>query len=293
MQFQQAMIVWLQTYLHPQCDLFFGAVTFFGGFNGTIFLWSFFVWCVSYAAGCRLILFTQLVHYIGTLWIKSSVALPRPFETSSSVAAIIPERGYSFPSGHAINGIAYWGYLAWFVKKPWVTVVSALMILLIGLSRVYLGLHYPTDILGGWVLGGLLLFIFIRSTSFLEKYFSRQNFFVKLFWLFGSAFVLAFALIRFGPPDTIGSWAIGNCCVYLGTGLGWMAKNRWLHFEAEEGTWLQKIIRFVVGNLVLMPVISFFPRNMGTFIFASLWITFGAPALFQITGLTKWQTKES
>lgn len=75
---------------------------------------------------------------------------------------------FSFPSGHAFGSIVFYGLLAYlsvkYLPAPWSWVVAAsltTLILLIGLSRVYLGAHYPTDVLGGWLLGGLALALII------------------------------------------------------------------------------------------------------------------------------------
>jgi undecaprenyl-diphosphatase len=59
---------------------------------------------------------------------------------------------YSFPSGHSFVGTVFYGLLASILlrKRRWIAAVTILMAALLGLSRVYLGYHYPTDVLGGW-----------------------------------------------------------------------------------------------------------------------------------------------
>ena len=75
--------------------------------------------------------------------------------------------GYSFPSGHALIAIAVYGILAYFLgeKYPYrrkaIYSLSGIFIFLIGFSRLYLGVHWPSDILAGWLIGGLILYIMI------------------------------------------------------------------------------------------------------------------------------------
>lgn len=75
---------------------------------------------------------------------------------------------FSFPSGHASGSIIAYGlltYLAWhFLPASWaaiVTVTLVLLTILIGISRVYLGAHYASDVLGGWIIGGITLLVII------------------------------------------------------------------------------------------------------------------------------------
>lgn len=69
----------------------------------------------------------------------------------------IAAQGYSFPSGHSTNALTVYGSLALFGKKQFLTVIGIVMPILIGLSRICLGVHYPTDVLVGWVLGALAI----------------------------------------------------------------------------------------------------------------------------------------
>lgn len=76
---------------------------------------------------------------------------------------LVNENSLSFPSGHAMMAIAFWGVLAYFLAKRvrnrfWKNFSVAIIIVLafsISISRVYLGVHWPTDILGSWILGGV------------------------------------------------------------------------------------------------------------------------------------------
>ncbi len=83
---------------------------------------------------------------------------------------IIAENGYSFPSGHSMISFAYYGFLIYLVNKniknkkiktPLIVFLS-LLILVIGISRIYLGVHYVTDVIGGFVFGFIYLFLLIK-----------------------------------------------------------------------------------------------------------------------------------
>ncbi len=77
----------------------------------------------------------------------------RPPEAAADVYDL-EAQGYSFPSGHSSTAAAAYGTLAFF--RPRLRALAVLLSLLVGISRVCLGVHYPTDVLGGWALGALV-----------------------------------------------------------------------------------------------------------------------------------------
>ena len=68
---------------------------------------------------------------------------------------------YSFPSGHAYGSLLVYGFLACLAASWPIYILAALLVFLIGLSRVYLGAHFPSDVLGGWLLAAVALVIVI------------------------------------------------------------------------------------------------------------------------------------
>ena len=98
--------------------------------------------------------------------LKRILQRPRPTEFR-----IVEETGYSFPSGHSMVSMAFYGYLIYliyryiknkYVKWTLITILS-ILICLIGISRIYLGVHYTSDVLGGFLLSISYLVIYIRS----------------------------------------------------------------------------------------------------------------------------------
>jgi membrane-associated phospholipid phosphatase len=101
--------------------------------------------------------------------LKTLVGRARP--SAAIVGANAPLNGLGFPSGHAYQSVVLFGFFvvlaAIFVKRIWlrrsIQVFLAFLILAIGVSRIYLGAHWPSDILGAYLLGGSLLGLLLRS----------------------------------------------------------------------------------------------------------------------------------
>jgi undecaprenyl-diphosphatase len=98
--------------------------------------------------------------------LKHSLHRMRP-HTPFAIAMKI--KSFSFPSGHSFGAVAVYGLLAYLayhnLSAPWNVLAGGflvILIILIGLSRVYLGAHYPTDVLGGWAFGLITLFLIIQ-----------------------------------------------------------------------------------------------------------------------------------
>ena len=100
--------------------------------------------------------------------LKRILQRPRPTEFR-----IIEETGYSFPSGHSMISMAFYGYLIYLIYKyvknkyiKWAAIVLlSILICCIGISRIYLGVHYTSDVLGGFLISVSYLVIYISTTN--------------------------------------------------------------------------------------------------------------------------------
>ena len=106
--------------------------------------------------------------------LKRILQRPRPTEFR-----IVEETGYSFPSGHSMVSMAFYGYLIYliyrYIKNKYIKwsliVLLSILICLIGISRIYLGVHYTSDVLGGFLLSISYLVVYI---SLIKKILSEE-----------------------------------------------------------------------------------------------------------------------
>ena len=170
----------------------------------------------------RLSVLTLLTMSLNHL-LKSLIMNPRPFVTEGSYADRWAVSGakaeelateYSTPSGHAMAGAAFYTYLYASLRNGYVRATCVLLILLTGLSRPYLGVHYLEDVLIGWALG---IAIALLATGYAET--------IQSLWG------------RLSHPQQIGTVAAGSFALWLATRLlsGWEAENQPLAFVGYTG----------------------------------------------------------
>jgi undecaprenyl-diphosphatase len=100
--------------------------------------------------------------------VKAFVARERP----ALLEPIVVEHGFSFPSGHAALGMVAYGVLGVLIMRSrlplavrrGIVVMLGVLIVLIGVSRIWLGVHYPTDVIAGWTAGAVIVLVYARLT---------------------------------------------------------------------------------------------------------------------------------
>lgn len=116
-------------------------------------------WCYDSRIGLKVGLLLMLSNGVNAFF-KFLFHAPRPFWVSNSITPMVTENSFGVPSGHAQNAFSVWGFFSTIAKRTWIRVFFVVLIILIGISRLYLGVHFILDVLVGWLIGGLLLWLF-------------------------------------------------------------------------------------------------------------------------------------
>lgn len=278
-------------------------------------------WCLDAALGVRLGLLLMINGSVNAAF-KLSLHAPRPYWYSPEVQPMIHEHSFGIPSGHSQNAVGVWGGLAAWVKRSWMWIVGVLLILFIGLSRMYTAAHFPTDVLAGWLLGVVTLVLFLALEGPVMSRFRRRLPSEQILYAFGASLVLILvpALVRlnlgafvvpadwveraalaFPDGEAIKPLAISGPISYAGTFFG-LACGAILiatqgGFDAR-GVWWRRLARFLLGaigvGLLWYGLGEMFPRGeyglsyllrYVRYTLIGLWVSAGAPILFIRMGL--------
>jgi membrane-associated phospholipid phosphatase len=203
-------------------------------------------WCIHKQAGVALAFLSMLSNWVNSA-IKYAVAFPRP--SDPRVRVPLPASDPSFPSGHAQNAVAVWGYLALQFRHWLFWAVSVILILGISLSRIVLGVHYPQDVIGGWLIGLVAVGAYAWAAPPVGRWIDTQRVSVQV----ALAVVLPLLLIFLHPADTEGLYpterAITPMSAMLGLGVGFVMERAYVRFTAG-GPWWQRALRYLVGMVV-------------------------------------------
>lgn len=170
--FDAVLMEWVQTHLHnPFTDAFFPVITYLGEAG---IVWILFSAVLLFFKKTRrtgiLVLLAMLLGFLtGELFLKNIICRPRPCMDFPDFPMLIePPRSFSFPSGHSASGFAAaWVLFLRHRKWGWTAFILAA---LIAFSRIFLFVHYPTDVLAGFLLGTL----FACSIYFVNCYLERR-----------------------------------------------------------------------------------------------------------------------
>lgn len=232
-----SVIEFLQSALGEGWLPFFLGVTHLGDAPIYIFLLSFYFWLVDPQQGRQLALILTL-SIMSNFLLKGIFALPRPYVINPDVAtveAIATAGNFSFPSGHAQGVMTVWGAIACFQQKRWLWWIAGVIIFLVSLSRIYLGVHFPVDVIAGLILGILwiTLGLWIGRVERLPQADLSQK---LMMWLSGA--ILAIAV----PP----------AASLIGIFMGFFPVAKVIHQPPQQ--WHQRLV-FGCGSFVVLLIV--------------------------------------
>jgi membrane-associated phospholipid phosphatase len=235
-------------------------------------------WSVDRKLGVRLAIFLSLVASLNSL-LKQAFHAPRPYWLDPDIKAIRVSNGFGMPSGHA-QASTVWLYAGSILKRKWFWIVAIVIAFLVGLSRVYLGVHFPSQVLAGWLVGILVLVLFSRFESQVLSWYLSRSFPAQLMVIFA---MTLFILILGGIVSCLmRTWEIpmvwilnsaddlavrdetilsslgmaaaaGNSGGFLGVALGALLSHRRGGFDTGGRGW-KRLLRSVTGLVFLAAI---------------------------------------
>lgn len=306
-QLSIALATWLQEE-YPQLLGIMSIISALGSEEFYLIFIPAIYWSVDKRLGRQLgyiFLLSGLVNNI----LKNTLRQPRPFWLEPGLQLSEGE-GYGIPSGHVQNTTAVIILLAAQLRRGWSWLLVLLFIVLMGMSRFYLGVHFPQDIAVGFILGLLILAGFLLWQTFFFARFNKQILGRRLLLLVLIPTVLAAIyiglLLLLGPTDTDVPWAsyipaadlnghedvVATVAGLLGFGIGILLEGSRVRFRSD-GSVSQRVARYVLGIVVAVgiwaglralfpaePMWVALPFRFVRYLILLLWVTYFAPWVF-------------
>ena len=314
-QLSISLIQALQT-LSPSLDGVMNFFTFLGRVEFYLIIAPFIYWAIDKRLGMRALLVLIVTDIIASSF-KLLFHQPRPYWIGG-VKELAQESSYGIPSSHASDSLAIGGYLAYNVQKNWFRIVMGIVIFFIGLSRLYLGVHFLQDVLFGWLIGAAVLWVTVKQSKQFAAWVRSKSLSAQIGigFVISAAIILLAILIRSmiaGTPDPA-SWsrfatearsitqAFTLAGALFGAIIGYALMRQNARFRPAEN-WSKRVVSYIIGIVVLVLIylgldIAFsavatdestlgYVLRFIRYALATFWVTFGAPWVFIKTRLAE------
>jgi membrane-associated phospholipid phosphatase len=266
----------VQSISNPFFDMLFQLITMLGEDTFCILVTAVIYWCIDKDMGYKLG-FVTLSSAVVNLGIKDFFKVPRPIgEPGIRSLRVHTAEGYSFPSGHTQNTATLWTFFMLRFRRRWLYAVGILIILLVGLSRLYLGVHTPMDVIGGMIIGAVwaAAWGYLYDISIIRK----NN----------------VAVVLTALTATIGMFLFKDANYYKAVGaltgllLGYLVEPRFINFKVKSSLTMQ-VLKVSSGLGLVYALLSVLKRVLPETLIAGyvsyllllLWITIAIPFIFK------------
>lgn len=270
-------LIYIQSYASPALDKIFQGITILGEDTFLIFMAVAVYWCYDKRLGFRLGVLYCLSIMLNNV-IKEAVKAPRPIGLEGIRSLRVETAtGYSFPSGHTQGATTFWTALSQAMHRRRLYVLALAVIVLVGFSRLYLGVHYPEDVLWGAVFGIAVTVLAGPVINALEK--GRLA-----VWAFSLLLAAAIASALF---FSAGAELYKACGALAGIFAGRLIDEKFIHFEVGGGV-IVNLLRLTAGMVALLAIkeglkaaLPAIPASdLARYLAVGMWASAGAPWFF-------------
>ncbi len=239
LQWGAAVILALQSLSNPALDTLVRAFNFLGTEEFYMIALGAFFWCIHKQVALALVPTFLLADYASRV-LKALTNVPRPYDFNSSIRNMDPQLDTSFPSAAVQGSTGFWGYLAARFNKAWLWALAVVAVALVGFSRMYLGVHYPTDVLGGIFFGALVVVILLRV-----DFYALAR---RLYSPWGLAITAVPLILVIGYLNTYTATTMG---MLLGFVIGVAFEEKFFPFQTQGQLW-QQVAKIVLGFFIVL-----------------------------------------
>ena len=290
------LIEWLQQSTGAIGEVLTKVISFIGGETFSLLIMMVILFCYKKELGKRCA-FSIITASMCFPMIKNILLRIRPYiahpDRVKALSIVEPDanpmdsiqQGFSFPSGHCAMSVATYGTVALDIRKRWMWFIAVISPLLIGLSRFMVGVHYPTDVLAGWLIGILSICFCVLLEKTVKKEWLRYVILLAItlpgiFWctsrdyysslgvLIGLVAAVPFEKKYVNFQDTRNFWAmllriIGAFTIYavLDKALKLPFSKEWLN-SGELGANLVRTARYAI---ILFIAVGLYPKVFPAF----------------------------
>lgn len=241
------VVLWLQSFENPFFNALAELFAQLGGDFGYLILLPIIYWSVDKRLGRWLLVVLTMALFV-IIGAKELFGRPRPYILmGEQVQLLISEAdGFGFPSGHVGLSTAIWGFVVLWVQRRWAWIVLAVYILVMAWARMYGGVHYPQDVVGGFLLGGAVALGIYTGRTRLLALWSRIPTAAAIALIVAVGALMAILL----AADDAGVSAAG---ILIGGSLGLMLEVARANFAVAGGT-VQRVGRVLLGLIATFVV---------------------------------------
>ncbi|MFX0090770.1 MAG: phosphatase PAP2 family protein [Candidatus Hodarchaeota archaeon] len=251
---EQVVNIFLQSFRNLLLDLFFLLLSEALREIELLILLIIIIWIVERRTGYILALLFLFSNYINW-FLKTFFGLSRPYVDFPNDITLIgpPESSYGFPSNHSQNIVSIGSFLAARFKNKWFTLLIILLSILMPLSRLYLGVHYLSDVIGGIFFGFVIVLGYLYFEDRLEEFWDR----LKPQQQIVSALLVPILLFAGAYILFPGSFVEGKdpglfCGALFGGILGILLETRYIKLEREGVPNRIKAVRVLIGVPIVL-----------------------------------------
>jgi membrane-associated phospholipid phosphatase len=224
LQWGLELIRTVQTAVSPPLTLIVRGITALGGEYIYMILIPVIYWCIDEKKGLKLGFIVFISIWVN-LTLKYLFDQPRPFFAGYDPSVgLISERMGGLPSGHAQNSMVMLFVIASWINKKWAYISDAVLVYMISFSRIYLGVHFPSDIIAGWIVACIILYGYYLFSDSVEKILALYGYRAGMI----ATAALAFLMIIYLP----GTALLAPGATILGLGLGYCLNKNYVGFTS-------------------------------------------------------------